>query len=140
MTMAVAPPPTITRLRVVLIDVRAERRQLMRRVVEGTEMGAIVVAEADSGASALELVGRENADAVVLDIQMPVEQGLEAITALRAEFPDLAIVVCSFHLDKRTRADALEAGAGAYLAKPISPRELNAALRQACTVKTPDAP
>jgi CheY-like chemotaxis protein len=133
-TMAIAPPPTITRLRVVLIDVRAERRQLMRRVVEGTETGAIVVAEADSGASALELVGQEHADAVVLDIQMPVQQGLEAIAALRAEYADLAIVVCSFHLDKHTRAEALEAGAGAYLAKPISPRELNAALRQACTV------
>ena len=136
---ATAPPPTVTRLRVVLIDVRAERRQLMRRVVEGTETGAIVVAEADSGAAALELVGQEHADAAVLDIQMPVDQGVEAIAALRAGYPELAIVVCSFHLDKGTQARALAAGAGAYLAKPISPRDLNAAIRRACTVESSES-
>ena len=111
----------------------------MRRVVEGTEAGAIVVAEADDEAAAQTLVDQHHADAVVLDIQMPIELGLRAITGLRARFPDLAIVVCSFHLDRSTRERALAEGANAYLAKPISPRELNATLRGLCPILPPEA-
>jgi DNA-binding NarL/FixJ family response regulator len=131
------PPSTTLVPRVVLVDVRAERRQLMRHVVEGGETGAIVVAEADSESAALLLVEQQHADAVVLDIQMPVEQGLQAIAALRNRFSRLAIVVCSFHLDGKTRERALAQGADVYLAKPISPRELNAAIRNLCVVVPP---
>lgn len=123
--------------RVVLVDARAERRQLMRFVVEGGETGALVVAEADSESAALLLVEQHHADAVVLDIQMPVQVGLETIAALRSRFSRLAIVVCSFHLDGRTRELALAQGADLYLAKPISPRELNAAIRGLCLVVPP---
>jgi CheY-like chemotaxis protein len=132
------PSPAATALRVVLVDVRPERRQVMRRVVEGTEAGAIVVAEADDEAAALTLVDQHHADAVVLDIQMPIEQGVRAITALRGRFPDLVIVVCSFHLDRSTRERALAEGANAYLAKPISPRELNGTLRGLCPILPPE--
>jgi DNA-binding NarL/FixJ family response regulator len=104
----------------------------MRRVVEGTEAGATVVAEADDEDAAVLLVDQSHADAVVLDIQMPVEQGVRAIAALRERYRALAIVVCSFHLDGTTKERALVAGADAYLAKPISPRELNGALRKLC--------
>jgi DNA-binding NarL/FixJ family response regulator len=110
----------------------------MRRVVEGAEGAATVVAEADDETAALSLVEQFHADAVVLDIQMPVEQGLRAIAGLRGRFPGLAIVVCSFHLDVTTRERALAGGADAYLAKPISPRELNAALRRLCPAMPTD--
>jgi two-component system response regulator DegU len=131
--------PAINAVRVVLVDDRPERRQVMRRVVEGTEAGATVVAEADDEAAALALVDQYHADAVVLDIQMPIEHGLRTITALRSRFPDLAIVVCSFHLDSSTRERALAGGANDYLAKPISPRELNRALRDLCPILPPEA-
>jgi DNA-binding NarL/FixJ family response regulator len=127
-----------TALRVVLVDARPERRQVMLRVVEGTEAGATVVAQADDEAAALALVHQHHADAVVLDIQMPVEQGLRAIKGLRGRFPGLAIVVCSFHLDNATRERAMAEGADVYLGKPISPRELNAALRKHCPARPPE--
>jgi DNA-binding NarL/FixJ family response regulator len=134
----VSDPPAMTLVpRVVLVDVRAERRQLMRHVVEGGETGALVVAEADSESAALLMVEQQHADAVVLDIQMPVQQGLETVAALRSKFSRLAIVVCSFHLDRGTRELALAQGADVYLAKPISPRELNAAIRTLCGVVPP---
>lgn len=138
MSFPTRPVPAATALRVVMVDVRAERRQVMRRVVEGTEAGATVVAEADDEVAALELVDQHHADAVVLDIQMPVEQGLRAIAGLRGRFPALAIVVCSFHLDGSTKERALAEGADVYLAKPISPRELNAALRKLCPALPPE--
>jgi DNA-binding NarL/FixJ family response regulator len=134
----VSDPPAMTLVpRVVLVDVRAERRQLMRHVVESGETGALVVAEADSESAALLVVEQQHADAVVLDIQMPVQQGLETIAALRNRFSRLAIVVCSFHLDSGTRELALAQGADVYLAKPISPRELNRAIRTLCGVIPP---
>jgi DNA-binding NarL/FixJ family response regulator len=121
-------------LRVVLVDARDERRQVMRHVVEGTEAGATVVGQADSSATAIDVVGQQEADVVVLEIQMPLGQGLETVVALRKSFPNVGIVVCSFHLDPATKQQALAQGADAYLAKPIGPRDLNAVLR---TLGTP---
>jgi DNA-binding response OmpR family regulator len=56
---------------------------------------------------------------------------LDTISALRDDFPDLAIIVCSFHADTTTRRAALDRGADAYLAKPLSLRDLRAVLRSA---------
>ena len=61
----------------------------------------------------------ERADVVILEIQMPVTQGLATISALREQFPDLRIVVCSFHDDAATRESARMRGADGYLTKPI---------------------
>lgn len=130
MDIVTEQPSSIDALRVVLVDVRAERRQLMRHVVEGTEAGATVVAEADSQEAAVVMVDEHHADAVVIDIQMPIALGLETISALRSRYPHLAILVCSFHLDGVTQQRALAEGADVYLAKPINPRELNTAIRR----------
>jgi len=116
-------------LRVVLVDSRDERRQVMRHVVQGTDAGATVVGEADNATEATALVENKHADAVVLDIQMPLRKGLETIAALRGRFADLGIVVCSFHLDPVTKEEAFAQGADAYLAKPLGPADLNAVLK-----------
>jgi DNA-binding response OmpR family regulator len=68
---------------------------------------------------------------VVLEIQLPVTQGLDTISALRDEFPALPIIVCSFHHDATRKRAALARGADAYLGKPLSPRDLHALLRTA---------
>jgi DNA-binding NarL/FixJ family response regulator len=57
---------------------------------------------------------------VVLEIQMPLEQGLDTITALRLVSPQPRIVVCSFHRDAATIQGALDRGADAYLTKPVN--------------------
>jgi two-component system response regulator YesN len=128
LSVVVDQPSDTTGLRVVLVDARAERRELMKHVVEGTTAGAEVVALADNKASAIDVVEQQHADAVVLDIQMPIEDGLDTIASLRSRFPLLTIVVCSFHVDQTTKQRALAQGADAYLGKPITPRELNATL------------
>jgi len=117
-------------VRVVVIDGRPDRRQLMSYVVEQAD-DVTVVGYADGPVSALEAVDRLGANAVILEIQLPVAQGLDTISALRDEFPALAIIVCSFHADATTRRDALARGADAYLLKPLSLRDLRAALRSA---------
>lgn len=116
--------PTPAQLRVVLVDAREERRQLMIGVVEGDGGRASVVAEADGMETAEAAVREEGADAVVLDVRMPTPEGLRAIRGLRDAFPGLGIVVCSFDLLPETTQEAMLAGADSCLRKPASPHEL----------------
>jgi DNA-binding NarL/FixJ family response regulator len=126
-------------VRVVVIDGHHDRRQLMSYVVEQVHH-VTVVGHADGPVSALEAVDRLRADAVVLEIQLPVTQGLDTISALRDDFPALAIIVCSFHADATTKRDALARGADAYLVKPLSLRHLRAALRSAPGIRSRQGP
>lgn len=126
-------PISSSTLRVVLVDDRAARRDIMRQVVGGDGTRASVVADADSRASALLVVGQHGADAVVVDIRMPVAEGLRTVADLRQAFPRLGIVVCSFDLDPVTVREALDAGAHTCLAKPASRQQLLGALEGACS-------
>jgi CheY-like chemotaxis protein len=115
-------------LRVVLIDTRPERRELVRHLVASTGMAATDIAEAGNVAEAVALLDREDRDVVVVEIQMPVSLGLEAVAALRSRSPGLRIVVCSFACDPATKALALANGADAYLDKPVSAFSLKGVL------------
>jgi len=114
-------------VRVVAVDPRGERRQVMRRLLEHT-FGPEEIAEADSATSAIEVVARCQPDAVILEIQMPLEVGLDTIDTLGRMSPRPRIVVCSFRHDAATVAAAIDRGADAYLAKPAGSAELRAAL------------
>jgi len=114
-------------VRVVAVDTRRERRQVIRQLLEHSFRPA-EIAEADSRAAAIELVQRCHPDLVVLEIQMPLEEGLDTIAALRLASPRPRIVVCSFHRDAATIQDALDRGADAYVTKPASSGDLRAAL------------
>lgn len=120
-----APAPAV---RVLLVDRDHARRQLMRYVAELGSTDLAVVGTAESLDSAVNAAERLDPTAVLLEIQLPVDVGLATVAALHAASPSRRIVVCSFHKDKATQAAALQAGAGSYLVKPISPRELFAAL------------
>ena len=89
-------------------------------------------AEAADGAAALGWLGRERADAVLLDLRMPGMDGMEVLRRIRA-LPELAgvpiIAVTSYALsgdEAKTRA----AGCDGYVAKPFSPRQLLAKIRE----------
>ena len=114
-------------VRVVAVDSRKERRQVMRQFLEHS-FEAAEIAEADSRSAAIDLVGRCHPDVVVVEIQMPLQEGLDTITDLGRMSPRPRIVVCSFHHDAATVVAALERGADAYLAKPAGVVELRMAL------------
>ena len=114
-------------VRVVAIDSRSERRHVIRRLLEHCfEPGEI--AEADSRQSAVELVERCHPEVVVLEVAMPLEEGLDTITALRRISPPPRIVVCSFRHDAITVQAALDRGADSYVTKPVGSAELRAAV------------
>jgi DNA-binding NarL/FixJ family response regulator len=109
-----APPPR----RVVLIDPREDRRAITNLIV-GQCPPLTVVGLAGSLGEAQTQIRAEHAHAALVEIQMPVTEGLATIDALRDQFPDLRIVVCSFHGDQATRDAALTNGADGYLTKPF---------------------
>jgi DNA-binding NarL/FixJ family response regulator len=116
-------------IRVVVVDDKLDRRQLMRQVVEVSADEVAVVGFAESATSAVETVDRLDANAVLIEIQIPVDEGLAVIAALRYGRPTLRIIVCSFHSDGATKKAALAAGADAYVTKPVSSRDLRRLLR-----------
>jgi len=104
--------------RIVLIDPRSERRGVTRLLIGGCPALTVVGLAADLGTAAVQ-IRAEHADAALVEIQMPVTEGLAAIVGLRAGFPELRIVVCSFRDDAATREAARQAGADGYLKKPL---------------------
>ena len=87
---------------------------------------------ASDGRQGLELARRERPDLIVTDFMMPEMDGLTMLKALRAD-PQLAeipVIMLSAKNQLDDRLSAREAGADVYLAKPFSPRELEAAMRQ----------
>lgn len=119
-------------LRLVLVDARWERRQLMVDVVQSLGARAVVVAEAHDLESARTAVAQACPNGVLLDLRLPIPDGLRTVQQLRQTFPWLGIVVCSFDLSAATIDEALVAGADACLRKPSTPYELVGALDAAC--------
>ncbi|MDQ2754669.1 MAG: response regulator [Actinomycetota bacterium] len=123
-----APLASRTAPRVVVVDDRHDRRQVMSHMITSSGSDIGVVGFAEDPASAVDAIERLHATAAIIEIQLPVEVGLKTVAALRGRYPDLRIIVCTFHQDHATRTAALATGADAYLGKPLSRRELFAAL------------
>jgi two-component system response regulator DevR len=121
------PEAALGDFRVVAVDSRGQRRQMMCRLLEHCYEPA-EIGQADSRAAAIELVGRCRPEVVLVEIQMPLEVGLDTIDGLGRMSPRPRIVVCSFRHDATTVAAALDRGADAYVAKPAGSAELRAAL------------
>lgn len=124
--------PGFDDVRVVAVDSRSERRGVMRHLLEHS-FRPWEIAEADNRLAAVELVDRCHPELVVLEIQMPLEEGLNTIRDLAPMSPRPRIVVCSYQSDAATISAALERGADAYLRKPTGSAELRTALFPAST-------
>lgn len=115
-------------LRLVIADDHAVVRMGFRMLLEGA--GAEVVAEADSGESALAAFSKERPDVLVMDVTMPGLGGLAALERLLAHHEDARVLMLSAHDDTQIPARALKAGAMGYLSKRTQPAELIRAVAQ----------
>ncbi|MFD7597429.1 response regulator [Kitasatospora sp. NPDC059812] len=99
-----------------------------------------VVAEADNGQQAVDLAHRHRPHVVVMDIRMPVLDGVQATERLTRELPACRVLALStFDMDEYVVA-ALRAGASGFLPKDVSPEELSAAVRTVHTGEAAVAP
>ncbi|MFI9152388.1 response regulator [Streptomyces sp. NPDC053367] len=110
----------------------ADDQPLVRRglaLMLAPEPGFEVVAEAGNGAEAVRLAHACRPDVVIMDVRMPVLDGIAATERLTAELPGCRVLALStFDMDEYV-VDALRAGACGFLPKDISPEDLVAALR-----------
>ena len=75
---------------------------------------------AHNGQEALEMIRKEPYDMVLMDLKMPIMNGLEATRQMKAEFPDLPVVAITANAFDSDRQQAMEAGCEAFLSKPVS--------------------
>jgi CheY-like chemotaxis protein len=106
-----APAP-----RVLLVDDNRGFRNELRLLLE--DCGIEVVAEGENGQEAVELATRTNADVVLMDLRMPVMDGLQAARALRDRVPSLPVIILSAYEDPALKSEA--DAANAYLVKGCS--------------------
>ena len=110
-------------------------REGLRKLLEG-ESGFQVVGEAVSGRQAVEMVRKFRPSVVVMDIAMPLLNGLEATRQIRLEFPETRILILSAHSDDAYVERAMELGASGFLIKQSSIHILKDAIREAHKGKT----
>jgi DNA-binding NarL/FixJ family response regulator len=90
----------------------------------------VLVAQASTGRQGIDCFRRQGADVILIDLRLPDMSGIEAMLAIRAEFPDArCIILTTFELNDDIRR-ALAEGAQGYLLKSMLPRELVEAIRE----------
>lgn len=109
-----------TRFSALLADDVPELRRLLRHVLSMSDRFD-VIAEAENGLEAVQLAEQHKPNLLLLDISMPVMDGMEALPKIRQASPDTQVVVLSGFEAERMGQAALDAGAAAYLEKGIPP-------------------
>jgi len=113
-------------LRIILADDHALVRAGFRALLN--QMGIQIVAEASNGHEVLQLAAQYQPDLVLMDIAMPILNGLEATARLTQQHPNVRVVILSMHANIEYARRALQAGAAGYLLKNAKAAELETAL------------
>jgi DNA-binding NarL/FixJ family response regulator len=117
-------------LRIVVADDQASVREGLVLLL-GLLPDIEVVGSAANGGEAIELVAQYRPDAILLDLHMPVLDGIEATKLLTEQYPEVAIVVLTTYADDASVLAALGAGARSYLTKDADRLDIANALRGA---------
>jgi DNA-binding NarL/FixJ family response regulator len=116
------------RIRVIVVDDQAIVREGLVTVLNLLP-DIEVLGFASDGAAAVELVGRELPDVVLMDLRMPGLGGLEATRLISAAHPEIGILILTTFADEASVVDVLQAGARGYLTKDADRAEVAAAVR-----------
>ncbi len=115
-------------IRVLIVDDHPLFRQGVRLYLENQEQ-LTLAGEAGHGEEALEKLEENKVDVVLLDLQMPRMDGLETLQKIRADWPEVKVLVLTSFGSWDRVYDALQRGASGYIMKDAPPRELLAAIK-----------
>ena len=115
-------------IRILLADDHTIVRKGLRMLLEN-QPGFQVIADACDGRETIALAEQHLPDVVVLDVAMPILNGIEAARQISSKFPHVAIVFLSMHSDEGYVLKALKSGARAYLLKDSAESDLIAAIK-----------
>ena len=118
-------------IRVVIADDHHLFRQGLRSLL-GKEPDINIVGEASDGRDAMDTVHRTRPDVVVMDVEMPGMNGIEATARIRKSFPTIQVVMLSMHSDPVLIGQTLDNGAKGYVLKKSVSMDLVKAIRTAC--------
>ena len=110
-------------IRILTVDDHQLLREGIAAVLDGQEDMSLV-GQARNGQEAIESFRRLRPDVTLMDLRMPDMSGIEAISAIRAEFPNARIIVLTTYAGDANAAAALKAGAAGYLLKNLVRKEL----------------
>jgi DNA-binding NarL/FixJ family response regulator len=116
-------------MNILIVDDHAVIHQGLRRILDD-EFERATFGDACDSQQALDLVARERWDVVILDVNLPGRGGLDVLRQMRAEHPNLPVVMFSIHLEEQFAIRALKAGASGYVAKDSSSAQLVEAIRK----------
>ena len=120
---AAAPP-----VRLAIVDDHILFRKGLRALLSGYA-GIEVVCEAGNGQELLELLDQGvRPNVILMDMQMPILDGLQTTRLLRTQFPGVRVVIISMHDDPSLVSTVLTEGAHSYLVKNTSPEEMRSAV------------
>ena len=115
-------------IRVGIVDDHAIVRSGLRQFL-AEHVDLRVTGEANNGREALELARAGEVDVMLMDISMPDQSGVDALQAIKARFPDLAILILSGFPEAHYATTMLRQGASGYLNKECEPEEIVNAIR-----------
>ncbi|TVQ37957.1 MAG: response regulator [Spirochaetaceae bacterium] len=118
----------MSELRVLVVDDLPFMRQAIRQALQGTRFR--VVAEAENGEQAIARYREIGPDVVLLDIVMPVLDGLTALRRLRRMDPDSNVIMCSALGEQAMIVRAIQLGARDFVVKPFRPERVVSALER----------
>lgn len=120
----------MTAIRVLLVDDQALFREALHTLLS-VQPGIEVIGEAGNGEEALRLVVQQHPDVVLMDLQMPVMDGVAATRRLQSEHPDSRVIVLTTFDDDEYVFEGLRAGASGYLLKDATAQKLVEAIQTA---------
>lgn len=116
-------------MRILIADDHAVVRRGLKQIVS-EELDPSLIGEAQNAQEMLKLIGEQEWDVVVLDINMPGRSGLDVLKELKSRLPRLPILILSIHPEDQYAVRALKAGADGYLTKESAPEQLVEAIRR----------
>lgn len=129
----------MSRLKVLLVDDQVLFRKGVRALLEA-EQDMEIVSEASNGNEAVDKVKAFRPDVVLMDIHMPECDGIQATRTIKAEHPDVKVVILTVSDDDDDLFEAIKTGAEGYLLKNLRPEELTQMLRSVMENEAPVSP
>ncbi len=117
-----------TMIRIAIVDDHAMVRAGLRQFFS-EQADFVVVAEAENGRQALDILRKGEVDVIVLDLSLPDQSGIEALAAIKARAPDLPVLILSVYPEEHYATAVLRQGASGYLNKGCDPEEIVKAIR-----------
>jgi DNA-binding NarL/FixJ family response regulator len=115
------------RTKILLVDDHPLFREGLRSLIDSSD-SATVIGEAGDGAEAVRLAGELRPDLVIMDLTMPVMNGIDATREITAKYPDIRILALSMETNRFFVVEALKAGATGYVLKDTAFAELSDAI------------